>query len=77
MKLLPSPRLPMWTSYPRTDIVAESMQGLSPKVKRPNGTPIRNSKNNTSSANTQWSKQTIVSPKKPVEKTVKPKKLTK
>lgn len=60
-------------------IIEESKKGLSPNVKRPNGTPLRNSKNNTSSSNTKWSKQTIVKPSpqvKPVEKTVKPKNLT-
>jgi len=43
-KLLPAPRIPAWTSIPRTDVSAESMRGLSSNVKRPNGNT-----NNTSS----------------------------
>lgn len=65
-KLLPAPRIPKWTSLPRTDIVAESMQGLSYNVKRPNG----NLDNNIPTSNNNRTK----SVRKPI---IKPKKLTK
>lgn len=64
-KLLPSPRIPAWTSLPRTDLSAESMQGLSSNVKRPNGNtnntsiipsniPIRPSKVQKVSKKVEW-----------------------
>lgn len=59
-----STAIPLWKS--QSEIVSESKKGLSPNIKRPNGTPLRNSKNNTSSANTQWSKQKVKS--KPLRK---------
>lgn len=68
-RLLPAPRIPEWTSIPRTDIVAESMRGLSSNVKRPNGTPLRNNKDTSPSANTQWSQQTLKPSPKPLKKT--------
>lgn len=46
----------------KNSIIEESKKGLSPNIKRPNGTPLWNNKNSSSNANTQWSKQKVKKP---------------
>ena len=63
-KLLPAPRIPVWTSLPRTDVSAESMQGLSSNVKRPNGN-INNTPNNPGNISVWNGIKPIVTPTVP------------
>ncbi len=63
-KLLPAPRIPAWTSIPRTDIVAESMRWV--KSKRPEWV--------TPKPKTEWVKPSPKPIVKPPKKVVAPKK---
>ena len=76
-KLLPAPRIPAWTSLPRTDVSAESMRGLSTNVKRPNSNTNNTSSNSSNVSswnkkvqkpssptkfNTLWQKKKVITP---------------
>ena len=63
-KLLTAPKLPKGTSYPRIDVSAQSMQGLSSNVKRPNGST---SNNNPVSTRTWTVRQKVTTQKKIVK----------